>query len=216
MLLFFQANPRWATDKIIFAKSNIDLLPPEPEHTKAGTEASAEESDQSKDADEASQDRHEAPAPTQPLSEPIAVFEQQRSYNIAKGDNGRNMTFTGWHRIVRLQRLEPNSPELIRMMEQKWAIQNNKTGRVTQKYRDPEKWAESLNQKWVVIQMARDEEADKELGTPKIEVTEEEHGRKEDGKSVNDMLKEMRLGGEKKENTELTSHTTTAEGSAPA
>ncbi|KAI1607952.1 hypothetical protein EDD37DRAFT_603373 [Exophiala viscosa] len=70
---------------------------------------------------------------------------------------------------------------------------------------EAEGWNASLNVRWAVIKMERDERADKERGRPEISRLEDEHNQTlgEDGtggraRSVNEMLKELGMETEKK------------------
>ena len=201
VILYHNANPRWASDGIIFTKSNLELLPPA---TAADQPGVSGEKDREEDAnggagehevpdagasqslessDEKPSSLNEQPVPkAQPNTTPIAVFTQDRG-----PQSSRSYTFTGWYEISRLTVLEPNSAELKRMLEQKWARTNARTGEVKHLSRDAEKWKESLGYKWAVLKLERSKEAKEDLVVERID----QGG---DKKSVNEMLAEMRMG----------------------
>lgn len=80
--------------------------------------------------------------------------------------------------------LHPESPELVRMLEQKWT--RTRSGRKSQIARDPASWKRSLGYTWAVL---RFEKEDGESKPPDIKVSHVD----EPTKSVSEMLKEMRL-----------------------
>lgn len=80
------------------------------------------------------------------------------------------------------------------MLQQKWETRD-KFGNVKQRQRDATAWEESMKHRWAILQLMRDEEADKAKGPPTIKKLEEELPRK---KSDNELLQEMRLGDAKK------------------
>ncbi|KAF7189749.1 hypothetical protein HII31_08856 [Pseudocercospora fuligena] len=177
VVLFTGANPRWENDHIIFTKSSLDLLPaPSDEKESAEGGAEPEAVDDPKDEKDA--------------AAPIAVFKQGRGPQVA-----RVYEFNGWYQIERVQFLEPKSPELVRMLEQKWSFTDSR-GNVRQKQRDPVKWNESLNMRWAVLKLCKDEATEKQRGTPNIErlPDTEDDAPKHSKKSVNEMLAEMRMG----------------------
>ncbi|KAI7550167.1 hypothetical protein KC331_g3348 [Hortaea werneckii] len=219
VFLFNQANPRWESDHIIYTKSNLDLLPAEvADKAQASSDdaAGSTTSPQPKLGDTVDQAEDEAKQHTFPQSshtnskaylpskkgdtpkdsnEPIAIFKQvQRS----KEQRAHAFNFEGWFKIERLTFLEPQSPELIRMLQQKWQ-KTDRFGNVVQRKRDEKGWQESLSQRWAVIKFAKDREALEKFGTPDIERIEEEGIHKKPQKTVNEILAEMRLGGGKGE-----------------
>lgn len=119
---------------------------------------------------------------------PIAVFEQKR------GRNG-SFRFAGYHKITRLQFLPPHSQELRRLLEQKFS-QVSQYGRVQQKRRSKAAWDESMRHRWAVVRLEKDGECD--MPAPDIKTKERAlppRAHKEQ-KSVNELLHEMRLGGD--------------------
>ncbi|KAI7483372.1 hypothetical protein KC351_g5207 [Hortaea werneckii] len=219
VFLFNQANPRWESDHIIYTKSNLDLLPAEladKAQTSSDDSAGSTTSPQPKSGDTVDQAEDGAKQHTPPQSShtksetslppkkdgisensngPIAIFKQVRR---SKEQRAHAFNFEGWFKIERLAFLEPQSPELIRMLQQKWQ-KTDRSGNVVQKKRDEKGWQESLSQRWAVIKFAEDQEAKQERGTPNIERIEEEDVHEKPQKSVNEILANMRLGGGKQE-----------------
>lgn len=116
---------------------------------------------------------------------PIAVFKQ-----VVKAQAGRSYKFEGWNKIALIDYLEPNSPELVRMLEQKWT--KTKGSKTTQEARSSESWQKSLSLKWAVVKLVKDEVAEAERGVPKIERKLNEEP-PQPRKSVNEMLAELRV-----------------------
>ena len=192
LILFTNANPKWETNNIIFTKSRLDLLPQQLADNNAGevSAGAVSESDHvngnlKADAsdDTSNQLSHQRP------SRPIAVFKQMSGKRNTTG-----YQFEGWYKLERVAFLEPHSAELIRMLEQKWS-RTDKTGKTVMIDRNGTEWQKSLSYKWAVVKLAKDEEADKEKGTPDIErfPDPEPAGAGAGRKSVNEMLAEMRL-----------------------
>lgn len=129
---------------------------------------------------------------------PIAVFAQTQ-----RAQHGRTFRHTGWYKLARVAYLEPGSAELARMLEQKWQ-RTDRFGRMRPLQRDPEKWKESLGQRWAVVKLVRDEGPEGERGELRVERLPDTGGEVEgggsgngngieQGKSVYDMLAEMRM-----------------------
>lgn len=116
---------------------------------------------------------------------PIAVFEQH-------GGRKGGFRFAGYHKIARLQFLEPHSSELLRMLKQKFS-KEDRFGNVRQQERPRSAWEASMRHRWAVIKLDKDEEANSTLGDPEIEVREGEIESREPKKSVNELLKELRV-----------------------
>lgn len=219
VFLFNQANPRWESDHIIYTKSNLDLLPAEladKVQASSGDAAGSASSERSKvgQGDRFDQAENETRGTTvlesshtksgaslssiqggttKESAGPVAIFKQvQRS----KEQRAHAFSFEGWFKIERLAFLEPHSPELIRMLKQKWQ-KTDRFGNVVQRKRDEKGWQESLSQRWAVIKFAEDQEAEQERGTPNIERIEEQDIHDRPRKTVNEILTEMRLGGGK-------------------
>ena len=186
VLLFRNANPRWESDQIIFAKTNIDLLPGYSDFkasTDGGTStAQVDGATKVTTSSEnpslgASDGHHRSPTSDHPANSateetqvttsnendtsPLIPVFTERSY--------RRFTFSGYFHIINVDFLAPGSAALIRMLEQKWAPAHN-SGRGDQrtgtKQRNPEKWAKSLRLVWAVVKMGKVEESG--LEEPKI------------------------------------------------
>lgn len=179
--LFQGANPRWASDRIIFVKTNLDLLPTLSPSESSIDDDSAKQSLPSSENSGGQRERQEQQHPSKSvateskdpvsmamptLSEPVAVFEQ-----IRRGTH--NFHFGSWYRVNQVQYLKPQSQELIRMLSLKWEYKDRR-GHVQQRQRDEKGWQESLKHRWAVIQMVRDEEAGRDRGGPAVERREED------------------------------------------
>ncbi|EKG13288.1 hypothetical protein MPH_09570 [Macrophomina phaseolina MS6] len=64
--------------------------------------------------------------------DPVAVFEQ-----VGTGTRGGGFRFADYHRLARLQFIEPHSADLIYMLEQKFSVAD-RFGRVVRQQRSPE------------------------------------------------------------------------------
>lgn len=119
------------------------------------------------------------------------VFEQQNGHRTP---TSAMFKFIGYFNLTKMQILEPQTPELVRMQEQKWT-RKDKYGRSKPINRNAESWKKSLSQRWAVLGFERDEKATEELRPPQIESSRRgmHDGTQEGTRSVNDMLKEMRL-----------------------
>ncbi|KAK4899687.1 hypothetical protein LTR27_002953 [Elasticomyces elasticus] len=236
LLLFEGANPRWESDKIVFTKSGLDMLPPATDDqlsaqskgdSKLAIETFNEDdsiasngsrkgsdatdgierhninNDDRRDPDGSDQQRtsigdHSATEHDNTASQvhngdasaPVAVFKQTRGRGMR-----RSFQFDGFYYGLHIAYLEPHSPELVRMLEQKWS-RIDRHGKVVMSERDHASWQESLGLRWAVVKFARHEEADRQKGVPRIErlsdATESARGGAVK-KSVNEMLQEMRL-----------------------
>lgn len=96
----------------------------------------------------------------------------------------------GWFKIALIDYLEPDSPELVRMIEQKWT--KTKGGKTIQDGRSSESWQKSLSLKWAVVKLVKDEVAEAERGVPKIQRKPDEEPQ-QPRKSVNEMLAELHV-----------------------
>jgi hypothetical protein len=223
-LLFNGANPKWNSDGIIFAKSNLDLLPAFRSAvevtavaaitaiTRANDEAGEEggvklpadlkaASSVKETYDESNTDTERTGAINEATSgqprdkipvdhAPVAIFSQpvRRASRCFKS--------IGWYRIARLQLIEPESEELVRMLTKKWETKD-RYGNVVCRQRDVSKWKESMSYRWAVVKMEKDQKAMEEMGEPKIERLSGEMEKVGGGGAwgVNEMLAEMRLKG---------------------
>ncbi|MCJ1334316.1 hypothetical protein MMC10_011024 [Thelotrema lepadinum] len=159
-VLFKDANPRWASDHIIFAKTNISFLP-------GYTEAFINVSEHRSLASEHPEGEEKTPrmgtegtegqkpgAYEIDISEdlsPIPVFAEE----MRKG----SFLFTGWFRLQKISFLHPHSQDLVRMLAQKWDLRD-KRGRAREVRRDKEAWEKSLKLQWAVIKMTKIEGED--------------------------------------------------------
>ena len=218
MLLFKDANPRWETDEIIFTKSSLDLLPAnlaEPTRSvpvetpvtdvedvtpnSASTSAAANDHPNEHQASpvEPNTTVTDPTAKAQPKEcQSIAIFTQIRRppYN-SNSSVIRSFKFLGYYRVARLQFLEPRTPELAKMLDQKWTIVDPRTGRPRARQREGQGWEKSFSLRWAVVKFEKDEEADKVRGKPDIKrlADEEDDGGGGEKKSVNELLKELRV-----------------------
>lgn len=233
VVLFKGANPRWK-EGIIFVKTALELL-------RCKSESNDAESSGREDPIELSPPTTTVNFPTYP----IATFTQTGGL---RGQSARNFRFTGYRTINAVDFLEPNSPRLVEMLEQKWhqpkiapkptatatdtdtanpspslgssTVENVATttensrlagwGKSTPKgkVRDPGRWKESLNVEWAVVKFVECPESE-DLKPPEIEKIDLDSGEADRGgsgekseeaetgqkKSVNEMLREMRLKG---------------------
>lgn len=258
VVLHHNANPRWKDDGIIFAHTNIKLLPgydafvadldQDKEHTTPAIEGQADEigagdtepgaseanvadpgqslnteavqegvweialeagSDVSRTEMTPSDQRASMAADktggnatlastsiTDTIDRPIPVFSE---FRFKYSD--RKLVFSGYYKLTAVDYLKPNSPELIKMLEQKWQLsqqaaskpasrgsargwgrggQNGRGGRGGRARpawydRDAEAWKRSLNETWAVLELATWEEAGQaeQLEAPVINVIEE-------------------------------------------
>lgn len=179
-------HPRWEPDKIIYVKSELHLLPKTSGNASAPNQPTAtdkEASQRNSKADISGIDK--------PLATQIAIFEQESgSFHTQRRAGFR---FIGYFNLTSIQILQPNTPELIRMLEQKWT-RTNKWGQSRQIARGAASWKKSLGYAWAVLKFEADGIATAELGTPDITVAEKDE-RQDDAprKGANEMLKEMRL-----------------------
>lgn len=95
---------------------------------------------------------------------PIAIFEQ-----ATKRQDG-HFRFEGYYKITHLQYLPPQSPELYRMIEQKFSTMD-RFGRWKQKIRSAASWNASMSLMWAVIKMEQDDEANARLGPPALTIS---------------------------------------------
>lgn len=220
VMLFKDANPRWNSDGIIFVKSSLHLLPGaekfEPNVEDKEQQNLDDENNNSNGAAPSAGDNEQpissaadgttdsATATTEQEGTdnsmftpdlslydcgPIAVFEQLSE----KGGKKGGFQFLGYHKITRLQFLAPCSDQLHRMLLQKFYAVDARDRIVKQK-RSRQAWAESMSYRWAVMKLEKDEET--ETPAPKIEFSvRKPPGRKprEPKKTVNELLKEMRL-----------------------
>lgn len=182
LMLFVDANPRWDEEKIIFVKTNLDLLTAELVND-AVPDVFDDHNDGRQAVVNANQGENE--------QVPIAAYKQLQYHT------GAVFKFDGYYRIVRLEFLQPRSLELIRMLEQKWSL--NRVGTKTTKTRHRDGWHASLNMRCAVVKFARDDIASQALEPPSIARIDSSDPRfvrataPKETKSVNELLKELRM-----------------------
>ena len=213
LFLFKDANPRWETDKLVYTKSSLEMLPPvsdqetptiphqnpiitdvtpgDPPET-AGTPA-ADHDTTNEAATPADGDN--APVHKGDPDAPVAIFKQVHS-----SKQSRSFTFEGWYRIERITYLEPHSLDLGRMLNQKWTWRD-RYGHEIKRERDASAWQASLSMRWAVVKFAKHDEAHRERGVPRIERLPDpsEESQPVRRKTINELLAEMRLEGEEVE-----------------
>lgn len=210
------ANPQWDSNRVIFVKSNLDLLPEVQACDYGGSDNKAvkkgeddaggdvllgaglveatnlldDDSDHSSQPDVSERERPAREGP--PESHPaFAVFAEEPT--APRGSDIRNFRFIGWHRIAHMKILAPNSHALVRMLEKKWEIRD-KFGRAFQRKRNEEAWQNSMMHKWAVLNMEVDTDATQEKGVPNIEmISDSPEGAGDESRTVNKMLAELRL-----------------------
>ncbi|KAG8632041.1 hypothetical protein KVT40_001181 [Elsinoe batatas] len=128
----------------------------------------------------------------------IAVYNQVQH---GRGNKDNDLfLFHGYYRVTGVTFCSPHSVALKDLLKRKWTWKDRQGNEVA-KERDMDHWRESFKHEWAELKMEKDEEWEKENGPPKIEkkVVAAGKGRKERGekKGVNELLKEMRLEGEK-------------------
>ena len=155
IMLFKDANPRWNSDGIIFAKTNISFLPGYaqafsnvPEHQNS-TSVETEDKEKLSLGDKEGQKPGAYDSDIPEDSSPIPVF--------AEGMRKGSFLFTGWFRLQRISFLHPHSQDLVRMLAQKWDLRD-KRGRARDVRRDKEAWEKSLKLQWAVIKMKQIED----------------------------------------------------------
>lgn len=120
------------------------------------------------------------------------IFEQRNSHRTVAH---AMFAFIGYFNLINMQILEPQTPELVRMQEQKWT-RTDKHGRSRPIDRNADSWKKSLTQRWAVLKFEKDEDDTRRMGPPFIEATSNRRNTCESGaqdrKSVNEMLNEMR------------------------
>lgn len=118
--------------------------------------------------------------------EPIAVFEQ-----VSRWQTGP-FRFAGYFKIASLEYLAPHSRELFQLLEQKFTT-TDRFGRTKQRQRSAASWRSSMRHRWAVISLEKDEDADASQPPPKIESLAGDSDTTSPRKSVNELLKELRM-----------------------
>ena len=118
---------------------------------------------------------------------PIAVYNQTPDSPGSTSNYDQSharFNFCGYYNIANLQFLQPRSPELIRMLEQKWTLTHPRSGRSFQKSRPKEEWDKSLSFKWAVIKLQKDQEAFASLGRQRSTSSSQHRTRAQSGAST--------------------------------
>jgi len=203
IVLFRGANPRWQKDHIIFAKTNVGLVPGYENKTKPDTKTTSENNTEvtkehaASEVGNASQKQEHAAANSsdnrqnivvesasdvQSLSSPSQIKAEAKIpvfleiMNRAKHTTRKFLFYDYWD-VAHVEFLAPRSPELVRMLQQKWEISQERSNGwrpPNVKQRDPEAWEQSLRQEWAVIQLKRVEDTEGALKDPEIKEMEEE------------------------------------------
>ncbi|PNS19215.1 hypothetical protein CAC42_2392 [Sphaceloma murrayae] len=122
----------------------------------------------------------------------VAVYDQvSRGRGNKDGDMFR---FVGYHKVTSVNFCLPHSQKLKDLLQHKWTWKD-RHGNEVAKQRDISKWQESFKWEWAEIQLEKDDEFEKEVGPPKIKkkTSAKGTGTHDTGKSVNELLQEMRL-----------------------
>lgn len=210
VMLFSGANPRWDSEHILFAKTNIDFLPGYEEAFKCITDAEMSVTIPNKAVSVSASNKGAAPASSGGGGETGSSIEtlathRRSPYDVdAPPDSPLIPVFTeyphkgwfllsGFYRLQRVSFLHPHSQELARMMAQKWDIRD-KYGRPKDVRRSKEAWEESLRVRWAVIKMEKVEDEDQKLeierfGDPKA-IREAAVGEREEAESKQSQSKE--------------------------
>ena len=170
IIVFKDQHPQWPPK--IFCKSRLHLLPPTP---VSSIDAEAKLS-KSNDDSITTQNSQAGKSPMAPGSQadvvygpPVPIFSQiQARPAIYRYDGVRSVISTTY--------LQPGSTELIDLLNLKFGSQR--------KERTPESWQSSISTKWAVVEMSELEEGENPMVPLK---------KMKDEKSVNEMLREMRI-----------------------
>jgi len=220
VLLFAGANIRWFENELLFAKSNLDLLPAiilpheiEPLTTVAvvkkqlhglstGGEAMSPTNSEATDGvhGQSSSDQPQNLAATKPLpiqpNEGVPVEHQPIAvFSQSIGPATRSFEFLGWYKIGRLQAFKPGSNDLSDMLTKKWG-KKSKNGAVRSTLGDPKGWEDNMSCQWVAIKMDKDERTMRSRGVPKIRRTigHDKMTGRGGGQTVDEVFVEMKLG----------------------
>ena len=155
VMLFKDANPRWDSDGILFAKTNIAFLPGYEKAYGKGSSgidamtANSDSGERTRDTDKE--------LPQTPGSHDVGLAQNSPAVPVFVQTFGRSSQFfhlSGFFRIQKLTFLDPHSQELARMLAQKWDIRD-KRGRQKNVQRDKGAWEKSLDTRWAVIKMEK-------------------------------------------------------------
>ncbi|KAK8061397.1 hypothetical protein PG994_007763 [Apiospora phragmitis] len=140
---------------------------------------------------------------------PIAVFEEAMFGEFR---------FARWHSVARVSILAPHSPDLVRMLQQKWERQDC-WGNVVTRKRDPSGWRTPLNYQWAVVKFEKlaQDDAPAAPTIEKLPPTPWTTDSEKVVKGVSEMLNDLRLkdqGSDKDVATEGEGHRVTEQGEA--
>ncbi|KIV86454.1 hypothetical protein PV11_02065 [Exophiala sideris] len=175
MILLHQADPRWHPDRIVFVKSDLSLLTagvevvnegkeqpqpptvsaPSANSIAATTTASITTSTNDEEIQTHSADRNQTQLQARPngKSTAIAVFLQVHPFpSTTSALNDRSFVFEGWFHISRLAILQPRSPDLTRMLDQKYQVPST-PDEVRDAFRSRDDWQLGFDKKWAVIKL---------------------------------------------------------------
>jgi len=144
-LLYWETNPRWQQNNIILVRSNISILP---SHL-AENFLTLSEWIMGKQASAIVKGFSAEPA--------MAVFVQ-RKFQTGNRRRKRSFGFAGWYRIIRLAFLEPSSRKLKQALQDIWG-KSGKSAKMSML---------GPAEGWAIIQLDKDEQADKEKGSPNV------------------------------------------------
>ncbi|KAK7756551.1 hypothetical protein SLS62_001387 [Diatrype stigma] len=133
----------------------------------------------------------------------VAVFVGHRTGPLRGGTE--HFYFDGWHKVARVNLLAPHSAELLRMQQQKWE-RRDRYGRVLpSRPRDVAAWKAAMGNNWAVVKF---EKLDTEAAPPppiieRVPKPQPQpnpdgngNGEAEPSRGVNEMLTELRFGGD--------------------
>ncbi|KAK8132580.1 hypothetical protein PG999_000753 [Apiospora kogelbergensis] len=178
--LYTDINPRWEEDQVLYARSNLELLPDYTFQLEG-------------EAEYLPNPMYSIykPARTPPLiyqprtlHEPIAVFEVTAS---------EEYTFAGWYSVKEVCVLAPHSFELTFMMQEKWdAINFKEAAKDTV---SPSGWIKTLSDQWAIVKFKK---LPPLLAPAAPEIEKESKGEAE---MLNDLRQEDQMGGDKEQCT---------------
>jgi hypothetical protein len=167
VVLFYKQNPRWDNDGIIFAKSNLSLIPGYAENKPAShAEGEASELSQSSPSPETGEEIQQtvSRSPGSPLFKdiasrqyapanpnPIAVF-----YQAAPSKKDPIAEFAGWYELDVVSCVPPRSYALMALLRDKWGGDDARRRR----RRRRELWEQSAQVEWAAIWMKRMKDTD--------------------------------------------------------
>jgi hypothetical protein len=166
VVLFHQQNPRWDSDGIVYAKSNLSLIPGYTENKPASQlDEGASEQNQSSPSPETGEGMRQG-VPETPISplfretpstqytptnpNPIAVFYQTMPFK-----KEATFEFAGWHELDVVSCVAPRSYALMALLRDKWIADV-----VARRRRRTVMWERSAQVEWAAIWMKRVKDSD--------------------------------------------------------